>query len=157
MITRTFSKAYGLAGYRSGFIHAGTNLIDDIRGICQSLLVSPSPIASLVCDETPPELLGSTPTNMATDISAAHWLNLHAACLKDQNKKITREASMAKYFASEKLNKIAYNALQVFGGYGYIKDYKIEKLFRDARVTTIYEGTSEVQQIVIAREIFKGN
>jgi len=62
---------------------------------------------------------------------------------------------MAKLFASESLNKIAYDALQIFGGYGYIKDYKIEKLYRDARVTTLYEGTSEVQRIVIARETFK--
>ena len=62
---------------------------------------------------------------------------------------------MAKLFASESLNTIAYDALQIFGGYGYIKDYKIEKLYRDARVTSLYEGTSEVQRIVIARETFK--
>ena len=93
--------------------------------------------------------------NMATQISAAHHLTIHAAYLKDRNKKLTKEASMAKLFASESLNKIAYDALQIFGGYGYIKDYKIEKLYRDARVTTLYEGTSEVQRIVIARETYK--
>jgi butyryl-CoA dehydrogenase len=93
--------------------------------------------------------------NMATQISAAHHLTIHAAYLKDKGKKLTKEASMAKLYASESLNKIAYDALQIFGGYGYIKDYKIEKLYRDARVTTLYEGTSEVQRIVIARETFK--
>ncbi len=59
---------------------------------------------------------------------------------------------MAKLFASEVANKVAYMALQVHGGYGYTKDFKVERLFRDARATTIYEGTSEIQRIVIARE-----
>ena len=93
--------------------------------------------------------------DMATNISASHLLNMQAAYLKDKKRKMTIEASMAKYFASESLNKIAYEALQIFGGYGYSKEYKIEKLFRDARVTTIYEGTSEIQQIVIARDVLK--
>jgi butyryl-CoA dehydrogenase len=92
--------------------------------------------------------------DIATHINAAYHLTLHAAFLKDLKKPFTKEASMAKLFASESLNKIAYKALQIFGGYGYIKDSKIEKLYRDARVTTIYEGTSEVQRIVIARETF---
>jgi butyryl-CoA dehydrogenase len=94
-------------------------------------------------------------SDMTTSISAAQHLTLHAAYLKDTNKKLTKEASMAKLFASENLNRIVYNALQIFGGYGYMKDYKIEKLYRDARVTTIYEGTSEIQRIVIARETFR--
>ena len=62
---------------------------------------------------------------------------------------------MAKLFASELANKTAYQALQIHGGYGYTKEYKVERLYRDARVTTIYEGTSEVQRIVIAREVLK--
>ena len=93
--------------------------------------------------------------DMTTSINAAHLLTMHAAYLKDKKKKMTKEASMAKLFASESLIQIAYNALQIFGGYGYIKDYRIEKLYRDARVTTIYEGTSEVQRIVIARETLR--
>ncbi|OIP91195.1 MAG: acyl-CoA dehydrogenase [Syntrophaceae bacterium CG2_30_49_12] len=92
--------------------------------------------------------------DIATHINAAYHLTLHAAFLKDLKEPFTKEASMAKLFASESLNQIAYKALQIFGGYGYIKDSKIEKLYRDARVTTIYEGTSEVQRIVIARETF---
>ena len=91
----------------------------------------------------------------ATKIEAASWLTLAAADRKDRGLKFTREASMAKLFASETANSSAYMALQVHGGYGYTKDYKVERLYRDARATTIYEGTSEIQRIVIAREVFK--
>ena len=91
----------------------------------------------------------------ATGIEAASWLTLAAADRKDRGLKFTKEASMAKLFASEMANKTVYMALQVHGGYGYTKDYKVERLYRDARATTIYEGTSEVQRIVIAREVIK--
>ena len=89
----------------------------------------------------------------ATQIEAASWLTLAAADRKDRGLKFTKEASMAKLFASETANAVSYMALQVHGGYGYTKDYKVERLFRDARATTLYEGTSEIQRIVIAREI----
>jgi butyryl-CoA dehydrogenase len=89
----------------------------------------------------------------ATEIEAAQCLTMNAASMKDQGLPFTKEASMAKLFASELANRVAYRALQIHGGYGYMKEYKIERLYRDARVTTIYEGTSEVQRIVIAREI----
>ncbi len=88
----------------------------------------------------------------ATKIEAASWLTLAAAYRKDRGLKFTKEASMAKLFSSETANTVAYMALQIHGGYGYTKNYKIERLFRDARATTIYEGTSEIQRIVIARE-----
>ncbi|MFA5755649.1 MAG: acyl-CoA dehydrogenase family protein [Smithellaceae bacterium] len=91
----------------------------------------------------------------ATRIEAASWLTLAAADRKDRGLKFTKEASMAKLYASETANKAAYMALQVHGGYGYTKEYKVERLYRDARATTIYEGTSEVQRIVIAREVIK--
>jgi butyryl-CoA dehydrogenase len=91
----------------------------------------------------------------ATRVEAASWLTLSAAYRKDKGLKFTKESSMAKLFASETANKAAYMALQVHGGYGYTKDYKVERLFRDARATTIYEGTSEIQRIVIAREMIK--
>ena len=91
----------------------------------------------------------------ATRVEAASWLTLSAADRKDRGLKFTKEASMAKLFASETANKAAYMAIQVHGGYGYTKDYKVERLFRDARATTIYEGTSEIQRIVIARELIK--
>jgi alkylation response protein AidB-like acyl-CoA dehydrogenase len=89
----------------------------------------------------------------ATEIEAAYHLTLHAADMKDQELPFTKEASMAKLFASEMANRVAYKTLQIHGGYGYMKEYKIERLYRDARVTSIYEGTSEVQRIVVAREV----
>ncbi|MDD5711402.1 MAG: acyl-CoA dehydrogenase family protein [Smithellaceae bacterium] len=89
----------------------------------------------------------------ATQIEAANWLTLYAADRKDQGVAFTKEASMAKLFSSEMANRVAYKALQIHGGYGYMKEYKIERLYRDVRVTCIYEGTSEVQRIVIAREV----
>ncbi len=90
--------------------------------------------------------------DIAVDYEAAQLLTWNAASLKENKKKFTREASIAKLFSSEALNRCAYKALQVFGGYGYIKDYKIERIYRDSRVTTIYEGTSEIQRMVISRE-----
>lgn len=91
--------------------------------------------------------------DMATEIEAANALVLQAADRKDGDLPFTREASMAKLFASEMANRAAYKALQIHGGYGYMKEYKVERLYRDVRVTAIYEGTSEVQRIVIAREV----
>jgi|Deesub1362A_J573_1020465.scaffolds.fasta_scaffold00366_22 alkylation response protein AidB-like acyl-CoA dehydrogenase len=91
-----------------------------------------------------------------TEFEAAKFLTLHAASLRDEGKPYTKEASMAKLFASEMVNRVAFRATQIFGGYGYIKDYKVERIYRDARVTTVYEGTSEVQRMVIARQILKG-
>ncbi|MFW5861845.1 MAG: acyl-CoA dehydrogenase family protein [Spirochaetota bacterium] len=90
--------------------------------------------------------------DMAVELEASSLLVWEAASLKDLKTPFTREASIAKLYATEALNRSAYRALQVFGGYGYIREYKVERLYRDARVTTIYEGTSEVQRMVIARE-----
>lgn len=92
----------------------------------------------------------------ATEIEAANWLTIHAADRRDQGLSFTRESAMAKLYASETANRAAHRALQIHGGYGYIKEYKVERLYRDARATTIYDGTSEVQRIVIARETLKG-
>ncbi len=90
--------------------------------------------------------------DMAVESESAQLLAWSAASMKDAKRPFTREASIAKLFATEALNRCAYRALQVFGGYGYIRDYKIERISRDARVTTIYEGTSEIQRMIIARE-----
>lgn len=90
-----------------------------------------------------------------TDLEAARLLLMNAACLKEQGQPFAKQASMAKLFASEKANIACYDALQMLGGYGYIKEYPLERLTRDVRVTSIYEGTSEVQRIVIARELLK--
>ncbi len=88
-----------------------------------------------------------------TDIDAARLLALRAAWLRDRGCPFTREASMAKLFASEAAQRATYQALQVFGGYGYMREYEVERYARDARVTTLYEGTSEVQRMVIARSL----
>ena len=90
---------------------------------------------------------------MRTDVDAARLLTLRAAWLRDTGRPFTRESSEAKLFASETANRVAYDALQVFGGYGYMRDYEIERYARDARATTLYEGTSEVQRTVIARQL----
>jgi butyryl-CoA dehydrogenase len=91
--------------------------------------------------------------DMATEIEAASLLALSAANRKDRGEPFTKEASMAKLFASELANRAAYKSLQIHGGYGYMKEFKIERLYRDARVTAIYEGTSEIQRVVIARDV----
>jgi alkylation response protein AidB-like acyl-CoA dehydrogenase len=88
-----------------------------------------------------------------TDVDAARLLNLRAAWLRDSGRAFTREASMAKLFASEAAQRVTYQALQVFGGYGYMREFEVERYVRDARATTIYEGTSEVQRMVIARSL----
>ncbi len=89
---------------------------------------------------------------IATSLEAAQLLTLSAAALKQLGQPFTREASMAKLFASESLISAAYKAQQIHGGYGYTKEFPIERIYRDARVTTIYEGTSEVQKMIIAKE-----
>ena len=95
--------------------------------------------------------------DMATEIEAARSLLFTAALHKDQNLPCIRWASMAKLFASEMAERVCSHALQIFGGYGYIEDYPIERIYRDVRVTQIYEGTSDVQRIVISRELMKEN
>jgi len=93
--------------------------------------------------------------DMATEIMAAELLTLQAADLKNQGMPVTKEAAMAKYYASETAVKVSTDAVQVFGGYGYTKDFPVEKFYRDSKLCTIGEGTSEIQKIVIAREVLK--
>jgi alkylation response protein AidB-like acyl-CoA dehydrogenase len=93
--------------------------------------------------------------DMATELDAARLLTQRAAVLKDAGRKVTRESAMAKLFASEVAVHICNEAVQLFGGYGFIKDYPAEKYYRDVKLCTIGEGTSEIQRMVIAREILK--
>lgn len=93
--------------------------------------------------------------DMATQIEAAELLTMQAADLKNRKLPVTQQAAMAKYYASEVAVKVANEAVQVFGGYGYTKDFPVEKFYRDAKLCTIGEGTSEIQKIVIAREALK--
>lgn len=93
---------------------------------------------------------------MAADVEAARQLVYHAAELKDANSpEATTACSIAKYFAAEAANRCAYKAVQIHGGYGYIREYKVERIYRDARICSIYEGTTQVQQMVIAGNLLK--
>ncbi len=93
--------------------------------------------------------------DMATSIEAARWLVYRAGSRKDAGHRVTRESAMAKLFASEMAVKVADEALQIHGGYGFIKDYPVEKYYRDVKLCTIGEGTSEIQRMVIARQLLK--
>lgn len=93
--------------------------------------------------------------DMATQIEAAKLLVYQAADLKDAGKTVTKESAMAKLFASETAVRVADEAVQIFGGYGYTKDFPVEKFYRDAKLCTIGEGTSEIQRVVISRQILK--
>jgi len=92
-------------------------------------------------------------SDMATQIEAARLLTFNAAAMKDRGENFSVAASMAKLSASEMANRVAYQALQIHGGYGYTKEFPVERYYRDARVLTIYEGTSEIQRRVIARHV----
>ena len=91
-----------------------------------------------------------------TELEAARLLLMNAAFLKEQGRPFARAASMAKLFATESANRACYEALQIHGGYGYTADFPVERYARDVRVTTIYEGTSEIQRLIIARDVLRG-
>ena len=93
--------------------------------------------------------------DMATSIEASKHLVYHAAWLKDNNQPVTKEAAMAKLYASETAMRVCTEAIQIHGGYGYIKEYDVERFFRDAKILEIGEGTSEIQRIIISRNILK--
>ena len=94
--------------------------------------------------------------DMATEIQAAELLTLEACDLKERGEPVTKVAAMAKYYASEVAVRAANDAVQIFGGYGYTKDFPVEKFYRDAKLCTIGEGTSEIQKLVISREVLRG-
>ena len=93
--------------------------------------------------------------DMITEIQAADMLTLQACDLKNRGENVTKSSAMAKYYASEVAVKVATDAVQIFGGYGYTKDFPVEKFYRDSKLCTIGEGTSEIQKIVISREVLK--
>jgi alkylation response protein AidB-like acyl-CoA dehydrogenase len=93
--------------------------------------------------------------DVTTELEAARLLLMSAAFCKEQGKSYAKEASMAKLFATEAANRACYEALQIFGGYGYTTEFPVERYSRDARITTIYEGTSEIQRMIIAREVLR--
>ena len=95
--------------------------------------------------------------DMATETEAARTLMLKAAHMVDEGKKAIKEASMAKLFASDVFNRVADKAVQIHGGMGYVSDYPIERFYRDARITQIYEGTNEIQRLIISRHVLNEN
>jgi alkylation response protein AidB-like acyl-CoA dehydrogenase len=94
--------------------------------------------------------------DMATQVEAARQLYLHAARLRDAGQPCLKEASMAKLFASEMAEKVCSDAIQIHGGYGYVSDFPVERLWRDVRVTKIYEGANDIQRLVIGRALEEG-
>ncbi len=149
----------------SGYIYAMQSLVNGRLGIAAQALG----IARAACDAAigyagerrqfgkairEYEAIQFKLANMVTRIAASRALLHAAARAKDAGSDVRQAASMAKLFASETAMWVATEAVQIFGGYGYIKDYPVEKLFRDAKITEIYEGTSEIQRIVIARELY---
>jgi alkylation response protein AidB-like acyl-CoA dehydrogenase len=109
-----------------------------------------APIASL-------EAIQWMLADAVTEITAARNMIRYAAWRKQQGKPYTMEAAMAKLFASETGERVCRNAIQIFGGYGYSREYPVERMYRDARLMTIGEGTSEIQRLVIARHVLSGN
>jgi alkylation response protein AidB-like acyl-CoA dehydrogenase len=103
------------------------------------------------------QAIGFKLADMATKIEAAELLTRQAADMKNRGMKMTKEAAIAKYYASEVAVQVSTDAVQVFGGYGYTKDFPVEKFYRDSKLCTIGEGTSEIQKLVISREVLKGN
>jgi hypothetical protein len=95
--------------------------------------------------------------DMATEIEVARQMCLHAAALKQARARCVKQASMAKLFAAQMCERVCSAAIQIHGGYGFINDYRVEKLYRDARVFQIYDGTNEVQKILISRELAAGH
>ncbi|MDQ3828098.1 MAG: acyl-CoA dehydrogenase, partial [Candidatus Tectomicrobia bacterium] len=91
--------------------------------------------------------------DMATELDAARLLILRAAWMKDQGSRVTKESAMAKLYASEAATRACNQALQIHGGYGYMKDYPVERYLRDAKICEIGEGTSEIQRLLIARQL----
>jgi alkylation response protein AidB-like acyl-CoA dehydrogenase len=101
------------------------------------------------------QAIGFKLADMATKIEAAELLLHQSAFLKNEGRNLTKESAIAKYYASEIACEVANEAVQIFGGYGYTKDFPVEKFYRDAKLCTIGEGTSEIQKLVISREILK--
>ncbi len=138
----------GRVGIGSQAVGIGQAALDEARKYALERTAFGKPIGAL-------QAIQWMIADSASELEAARLLTLRAAWLKENKRIFTREASMAKVYSSEMANRICYRALQIHGGYGYVKEYPIERLTRDARVTTIYEGTSEIQRLVIARTLLR--
>ena len=139
----------GRIGVASQALGIGQEALSEARSYAMERQAFGGPIAAL-------QAIQGMLADSATEIDAARLLTLRAAWLKERGEPFTREASMAKVYTSEMANRVCYRALQIHGGYGYTREYAVERLSRDARVTTIYEGTSEIQRLVIGRDLLQG-
>jgi butyryl-CoA dehydrogenase len=140
--------AGGRIGIGSMTLGIGLAAMDYARGYAKERVQFGQPIANF-------QAIQWMMVNRYTELEGARLLLLQAANLKDQRKPYSKEASMAKLFATEAANRACYDAIQILGGYGYTRDYPVERFARDARVCTIYEGTSEIQRLIIARELLR--
>jgi butyryl-CoA dehydrogenase len=140
--------AGGRIGVGSMTLGIGLAAMDYAKGYAKERVQFGQPIANF-------QAIQWMLVNRYTELEGARLLLLQAANLKDQRKPYSKEASMAKLFATEAANRACYDAIQILGGYGYTRDYPVERFARDARVCTIYEGTSEIQRLIIARELLR--
>ena len=140
--------AGGRVGIGSMTLGIGLAAMDYAKGYAKDRVQFGQPIANF-------QAIQWMLANRYTELEGARLLLLQAANLKDQRKPYSKEASMAKLFATEAANRACYDAIQILGGYGYTRDYPVERFARDARVCTIYEGTSEIQRLIIARELLR--
>lgn len=149
----------GLAIAMLGFDHGRVGIAAQCVGILQAALDESVKYAKERVQFGQPiarqEAISWMIANMATDLAAARFLTYYAAWLKDQKKPFSKEASMAKLFGAEKAMEHTIKAVQIHGGYGYIKGQKVERLMRDAKITEIYEGTSEAQRLVISGNVLR--
>ena len=140
--------AGGRVGIGSMTLGIGLAAMDYAKGYAKDRVQFGQPIANF-------QAIQWMLANRYTELEGARLLLLQAANLKDQRKPYSKEASMAKLFATEAANRACYDAIQILGGYGYTRDYPVERFARDERVCTIYEGTSEIQRLIIARELLR--
>jgi butyryl-CoA dehydrogenase len=149
----------GLAIAMTGFDHGRVGIAAQCVGILQAALDESIKYSKERVQFGQPiarqEAISWMIANMATDLTAARFLTYYAAWLKDQKKPFSKEASMAKLFGAEKAMEHTIKAVQIHGGYGYIKGQKVERLMRDAKITEIYEGTSEAQRLVISGNVLR--
>jgi butyryl-CoA dehydrogenase len=140
--------AGGRIGIGSMSLGIGLAAMDFAKGYAKERVMFGQPIANF-------QAIQWMLVNRYTELEGARLLLLQAAHLKDQQKPYSKEASMAKLLATEAANRACYDAIQILGGYGYTRDYPVERFARDVRVCTIYEGTSEIQRLIIARELLR--
>ena len=145
-----------LANLESGRINVAAQATGVARAALEAALAYAKERKSMGKPLIEHQAINARLADMATQVAAARQLYLHAARLRTRGEPCIREASMAKLFASEMAEKVCSDAIQIHGGYGYVADFPVERLWRDVRVTQIYEGASDIQRMVIGRTLEQG-